>query len=247
MTALAHDDAVPVCAASSCTRPAAPGAVLCAPDITRLGDWIARLGTEYELLSAAPSMQGREFGSIGGGRLASQRSPGNDHVMAMRDGRRGTGRIGWEDADPWGVDDTPSVFATLHTYAEMVREGRELLAPVRYVPACATDCPHRSCHLGRGRPVRVPLTVATERKTLATHLDWILGQEWAGEFHDEIRGLWAVLRRANGHAAPTRRVHRIQAPCGTCGVRAITHRPGSPQAVCENCGATTELLEQVGA
>lgn len=186
-------------------------------------------------------MQGREVGTVGGTALASQRSPGNTHVMALRDPRRVTHP--YTDPDPWGVDDTPSVFATLTAYADLVREGRDLALPVRHVDACRFPCMHRSCLLGRGRPVPVPLTVATERKLLATHLGWILTQEWAGEFHDEIRRLHALLRAANGHQAPARRLQRLHVPCPDCGVRAVTYRPGDGQACCENCGTCRVLAE----
>jgi hypothetical protein len=191
-------------------------------------------------------MQGREVGTIGGSTLAGQRNVGRLDVMALRAPRRGTGRISHDDADPWGLDDTPSVYATLHAYAEMVRApeeegGRDLVQPVRHVPACLFPCMHRACVLGIGHAVPVPLTVATERRLLATHLDWILGQDWAGEFFDDIRDLWQRLRSANGHAAPSPRVRRLHAPCPSCQVRALTHRPGGGQAVCENCGTTTDL------
>ena len=240
----------PVCAAAGCTRPQAAGSQLCRPDEARLGDWLAQLGDEYAKLDAAPSMQGRETGTIGGTALASQRSPGSTHVIALRARYRGTGRIGWEDADPWGKDDTPSVYATLASYAGMVREARQLTGPrldLAYVraarpagPVCdpaGPRCGHHTCEVWTFRAnVAAPLTVATERALLAVHLDWIISQEWAGEFFDEIRGLWGLLRRANGHGAPIRRVHRLHAPCQSCQVRALTHQPGTSTVTCESCG-----------
>ncbi len=223
------------CAATDCTRPAAP--VLCAVDERRVGEALAGIQSEYELLSAAPSMQGREVGTIGGSKLASQRSPGNLQVIVLRDPRRA------DAADPWGVDNTPSVFATLAYYAELVREGRDLVQPVHHVDACRYPCMHRACLLGVGHAVPVPLTVASERKLLATHLGWIVAQDWAGEFCDEIRGLHAVLRRANGHVDDTRRLRRLHIACPDCGVRAVTYRPGDGQACCENCGTCRVLAE----
>ncbi len=212
---VSNDQAAPVCQARNCTRPGNP--VICAPDTRRLGDWLAQLGAEYEQLTAAPTMQGREVGMVGGTALTSQRAPGNTHVMALRDRRRGPR----ETADPWGVDDTPSVYATLTYYARLVRDGRQL----------ATD----------GRT-----TVATERRLLSDHLDWAMRQDWAGQFHDEIRGLWGVLRRANGHAPVARKIHRLQAPCPGCSVRALTHRPGTPAVTCENCGHSETVPELDG-
>jgi hypothetical protein len=237
------EQAIPTCTAASCGRPQAPGALLCDVDVRRLGDWLARIGSEYELLSAAPSMQGREVGSIGGTTLTSQRSPGNTHVMTLRDRRRVADPF--TEPDPWGVDDTPSVYATLAAYADQVREGRDLSLPVRHVPACRFPCMHRACLLGIGHAVPIALTVATERALLAekNNFRWLLLQDWAGEFFDEIRGLYALLLRANGHAAPARRIHRLQTPCGACGVRAVTHRPGAGHVTCENCGAYSPVPE----
>jgi hypothetical protein len=53
--------------------------------------------------------------------------------------------------------------------------------------------------------VAAPLTVATGRALLVEHRNfkWILNRDWAGEFFDEIRALWHLLRSANGHAAST--------------------------------------------
>ena len=246
-----------VCAASKCTRPPAGGSQLCASDTDRLGQWLAQLGTEYERLSAAPSMQGREVGTVGGTGLTSQRAPGNTHVMAMRSRHRGTGRVGWEDADAWGLDDTPSVFETLATYAALVREGRGLAGPridIAYVrqarpagPVCDPErppCRHHTCQVWTFRAnVAAPLTVATERRLLAAHLDWILAQDWAGEFFDEIRRLWGALRRANGHAAPKTGIRcRLNVGGQECGGRV---RLVDGTAVCQGCGTAAsgpELL-----
>lgn len=252
VTEFAPEPPGPVCAASGCARSPAAGALLCALDVRRLGDWLAQLQQEYELLSAVPSTQGRDVGSISGGTLAAQRSPGSTHVMALRSRYRGTGRIGWEDADAWGLDDTPSVYSTLASYAELVREGRELTPPrmdLNYVrsarplgPVCDPDgprCGHHTCEVWTFRAnVAAPLTVATERRLLAVHLDWIIGQDWAGEFHDDIRALWSALRSANGAGGGKGRVTRMQAPCPACGVRAVTHRPGEDLMQCQSCGAT---------
>lgn len=246
---MTEDLAVEACTVGPCGRPQPIDSRLCETHRANLGDMLAQIRTEYERLSAAPSMEGREVGTIGGTGLSSQRSPGNTHVMALRDPRRGTGRIAYDDADPWGVDDTPSVFATFNSYADRVREGRDLAEAVAHVPACLFPCMHRSCLLGRGRPVRIPLTVETERALLVEkkNFRWILGQDWAGEFHDEIRGLYAMLRRANGHAAPARRVHRLEAPCPSCSVRALTHRPGTAAVTCENCGHAMDVPELAAA
>lgn len=265
----------PICTASGCDRPQGASMTICEPDARRLGDWVAQLQSEYELLSADPSMQAREPGSGGGGTLASQRSPARLDVLTLTDFRTvmgaatdGTsyGTAAPKAIGPWclfcnhdtctswragrrrdmyddeaGSHRALSALGILHGWAQQVREGRDLAEPVTHVAACQFPCMHRSCLLGRGRPVPVPLTVARERKLLAAHLDWILGQDWAGSFFDEIRGLWQLLRRANGHASPTRRVLRLHVPCPDCGVRAVTYRPGDTQACCENCGQCTQL------
>lgn len=272
MTALEHDDALPVCAATGCTRPADP--VLCAPDTRRLGDALAGIQTEYELLSAAPSMQGREVGSIGGTALASQRSPARLGVLTLTDRRTVMGVPGdstsygpvtpkaygpwclfcthdtctawragrrrdiYDDEQAAGSDRAVSAFGILNGWAEQVREARDLSLPVRHVNPCATACPHHSCRLGRSRPVRVPLTVASERKVLATHLDWILAQDWAGEFHDEIRGLYAALRRANGHAS-TRPGYTAHCACGGR-IRWV-----NAAAVCQACGTSIATADSI--
>jgi hypothetical protein len=251
---------VPLCAATGCRHPQAAGSLLCQVDTGRLGDMLADIGTLYELLSADPSMQGREVGTIGGTNLASQRSPGSTHVMALRSRYRGTGRIGWEDADVWGLDDTPSVYGTLASYAEQVREGREIEPPrmdLVYVrsarpagPVCDPEqprCGHHTCEVWTFRAnVAAPLTVASERELLVekNNFRWLLLQDWAGEFFDEIRGLWVLLRKATGHASPPSRVRRSPAPCPGCGVRAVIHRPGDERAVCENCGETTTVVRE---
>lgn len=166
-----------VCAATGCGHNQAPGAILCAVDIGKLGDWLAIITTQYELLSAVPTMAGREHGTIGGSTLASHRSPGITGVIAMRDPRRGTGRIAYDDADPWGLDDTASVLDTLHSWARVVREDRGFTSPDR-------------------------VTVASERDTLSRSLTWIAGQEWVDECMKEVQALLGQLRATNGTSAP---------------------------------------------
>lgn len=240
------DEAVPICGANGCTRPAGAGATICARDTDRLGQWLAQLGTEYERLSAAPSMQGREPGTGGGGGLASERSVGSLGVMVLRD-RRSRERDA-EDADGNGGRGVEEV---LFARAAEVREGRQLVRERRRLPAvrvaggaegpvCADWCDHDTCRDGTMRATAlVPLTVLSERKLLSDHLEWILTQEWAGEFFDEIRALWGLLRAANGHSSGARRVRCREDGC-TGSVRWV-----DGAAVCGACGKTTrgpELL-----
>jgi hypothetical protein len=57
----------------------------------------------------------------------------------------------------------------------------------------APRCGHHTCEVWTFRAdVAAPLTVATERAVLVerNNFQWILNQDWAGEFFDEIRDLW---------------------------------------------------------
>jgi hypothetical protein len=201
----------PECAAATCTRPAAPGHVLCRSDGEKLGQWLAQLLDEVAMLDATPSMAGREPGTGGPGGLASQRSVGNLDVMVLRD-RRSRAR----DAEDLDGNAGRSAYEILSSYAAVVRDERQLvrstvdLAYRRRAappgPVCDVDAPpcgHHTCEVWTFRAVVTPrLTVASERRVLADHLDWILSREWAGEFYDEMRQLWALLRRVNGHPRP---------------------------------------------
>lgn len=245
------EQATPVCAADGCARPADP--IICGKHADDLGQHLAQLGAEYELLSAVPSMQGREVGTIGGSTLAAQRSVGNTHVMALRDRRAVTAPF--TEPDPWGLDDTPSVYATLHSYAELVRDGRGLTRPrldLAYVraarpagPVCDPDgprCGHHTCEVWTFRAnVADRLTVASERALLAerNNLRWLLLQEWAGEFADEMAALWRRLRSATAGPSSDRKP-----PVGRCTNMRGEHECGgllwadetATQVTCGACG-----------
>jgi len=234
-----HPDGPP-CVAGACTRPAAPGILLCVQDAARLGDWIARIGDEFAQLDATPSMQGREVGTVGGTTLTSQRSVGNLDVMALRADRRGDGTT-----DVWGWDDTPSVLETLGSWARLVREQRGIEPDWRWItrrrayaptgPWC-DDCDHATCVAWRfDNRVYVPATVSSERRLLAGELEWILTQDWVDEFYDAIRSLWSAVRRVNdpgGSNGPR---------CG-CGGRI---RLAAGTATCSACGTSTSGLDIV--
>ncbi|WP_157936898.1 hypothetical protein [Geodermatophilus chilensis] len=259
-TELEHDTAV--CAAATCTRPAGPGHSLCRPDAEKLGQWLAQLLDEVAMLDATPSMAGREPGTGGPGGLASQRSVGNLDVMVLRTPRRGTGRIAYDDADEWGLDATPSVLDTLGSYAALVRDARQLVRPTQALayrrraappgPVCDVDAPpcgHHTCEVWTFRAVVTPrLTVASERRVLADHLGWVLAQDWAGEFYDEMRALWGLLRAANGRPRPQGRARCRETvggqPCGG------TVRWDAGTATCGTCGASytgLDVLRRHGA
>jgi hypothetical protein len=141
---------------------------------------------EAAILDAVPSMAIRT-GSGGGGTLASHRAPANLDVLVATDPRRGTGRIGYDDADPWGIDNTASVLETLHSRARTVREDLEREAPDR-------------------------VTVMSERALLTGELPWIATQPWVDEMFNEMRELLNQLKRTNKTQAdrPVGRCHLVR-------------------------------------
>ena len=223
----------PPCVAAGCTRPQAPGILLCVRDQAKVGDWLARIGDEYERLSAMPSMQAREPDSGGRGGLASQRSVGDLGVMSMRD-RRSRER---SDDDPDG-NSVLGVFETLHAHAETVREGRNIGYPLAHIEPCKVPCMHLACWSGVAQEVRVPLTVTSERKLLAerVNFEWLLADDSAGQFYADIRQLWSLLKSSN---APEPRTARRQCACGG----SIRWRDGA--AECGSCGTRTTGLDVV--
>ena len=143
---------------------------LCWACFTRLRTMLREIEEETAILEAVPSMQ--IISGSGGGSLASHRSPAVLDAIVARDPRRGTGRIGYDDADPWGLDDTASVLETLHSRARTVREEQEIV--------------------GSG-----PVTVSGERDFLDRELPWIAAQPWVDEMFTEIRELLGQLQRTN--------------------------------------------------
>lgn len=232
--------------AASCGRLQAPGSLLCATDTRRLGDWIARIGDEYERLSAVPSMQQREPGTGGRSGLASQRSVGRLDVIALRD-KRGRDR---DDTDPDG-NATRGVLEVLGSWAILVREERGI-EPSTVVlthrrqaappgPVCDLDAPpcgHHTCWAWTFRTVVFsPATVPSERKVLAVHLDWIVTQDWVDELFADMSAIWRQVQAQNNPGNPRGYV----ALCG-CGGRI---RWGDGAAVCQGCGTRTTGLDVV--
>lgn len=194
------------CLAGGCTHPEAPGIRLCARDARNLGEWIARIGDEYDQLSAVPSMQATNGVAVSGGGLKSHRSVGDLDVMVLRDRRSRPPVIGDRDGNR-----TLGVLDVLAYWAEAVRAARGITGA------------------GRG-------TVHTERALLATHLNWVMTQDAAGQFHDEVRDVWLqVLERNGKRPAPA-----IRAICPTCGNRA---RLADTALVCRTCDTTTSGLD----
>lgn len=238
-------DQRPLCGASACTRPQAPGIRLCAPDSDRLGQWIARIGDEYAQLSAVPSMQAREAYTGGAGGLASQRSVGDLSVMSLRD-RRSRDR---DEEDPDG-NGVRGVLEVLESWARVIREERGIATPTHalaYVradrpagPVCDPQqpvCRHTTCRqwTWRGRGL-THATVSSERRLVATHLDWALTQDWCDELYRDIRQVWGLLTARNN---PQPYTARRSCACGG----QIRWRDGA--AECGSCGTRTTGLDVI--
>ena len=243
MTRTAREE--PPCVAPTCTRPQAPGILLCARDAERLGTWLSQLDTEYALLDAVPSMQGREPGSGGRSRLASQRSPAALDVLVLRD-RRSRDR----DDDDRDSNNGRGVLEVLESWARLVRDERGLQPPTIALayrrraappgPVCDLDAPpcvHHTCWAWTFRTtVYAPATVLSERRLLATHLEWTLTQDWCDEFFADIRQLWSLLKSSN---SPEPRTARRTCACGG----SIRWRDGA--AECSGCGTRITGLDVV--
>lgn len=151
-----------------CKRPATMG-YTCAGHYARLGSILADLEMEAVLVSTVPSMQQRT-GPAGG--LASHRSPARLDAIVHRDPRHGTG-MSEDEEDELAAGQTMSILGTLHSWARVLREERELAEPEQ-------------------------VTVVGERAILARHLNWIVGQPWADEFYSDLNQLLGQLRAVNG-------------------------------------------------
>jgi hypothetical protein len=218
-------DDYPPCLAAGCTRPQAPGILLCAPDAERLGQWIARIADEYAQLSAVPSMQGREPGTGGAGGLASQRSVGDLTVMAMRDKRSRE-----RDAEDGDGNGARGVLEVLGSWATLIREERDLTVPTTTVT-----------HVFRSGvvwsiDVPTPASILSERRLIAAHLDWALTRDWCDELYDDVRQLWNLLQGRNNPQP-----HTASRPC-PCG-GSIRWRDGA--AECSSCGTRTTGLDVI--
>lgn len=142
----------------------------------RAGEMLARLGTEFELLSAAPALGQRKEGeAVSGGALKSERSPVNLDAVVARD-RRSREQ---DAADPDG-NAAPAVLAWVLGCAELVRLQR----PVDMAPAAS---------------------FAQARTRLSASLDWVLACEWAGDFVAALRVHFRALTRLNSSVQPPRR------------------------------------------
>jgi len=182
-------------------RPAARG-FTCDPCLDRLAQQLHDIEREATILSAAPSLA-RPNGTRGG-TLASERAPARLEVLALTDPRSWSHSprpLGpacpdcwhdtcqdirrWQDAYDAHATNLPSPLAVLGMWARLVREDRDLAWPEQ-------------------------VTLASERKTLATHLEWLAAQPYVDEFADDLRRLGRALQRANGSGPVPRK------PVGAC-------------------------------
>jgi hypothetical protein len=191
---------------------------LCRHHLEELGRILRDVEDEAVHLSAVPSMQ-QSSGSRGG-TLASHRAPARLDVVVANDHRRGTGIPLSGEPDPWGMDDTPSVLNTLHSWARVVREDRVLSVPAS-------------------------ITVTGERDLLSRQLDWISEQLWVDELVDELRKLLMALRRINGTNALRKKsvgVCPTLLEDGECGGR-LWPNDERGDVTCELCGRLFEPSE----
>lgn len=190
----------------------------------------------------------KSMGGQGGTRpsgLASQQSPVRLDALVLSTHYRGSGRVGADDADPLGVDDTGSVLETLHSWAATVRAERWLAIPTVHLserwpwaaegPYCEPWCAHPSCHdIAWRKLIPARPTIASERDLLTRQLTWIVGQPMVADLHAQLRDLLAQLRRVNGTAdTPAGRCSSLQPDATECGgtIRHIEleHDDGPPE------------------
>lgn len=161
-----------LCLIGERSHQADPGLLLCHHHFDQLARLLHDVEEEAITLDIRPPLA-VSYDSAGGGALASQRSPVRLEALVLTDRRRGTGVTAGRDLDEHGWDDTPSVVETLHAWARMVREERQLAQPDR-------------------------ITVISERRLLTAQLDWIARQPWVDDMHTELRDLVSQLKRVNG-------------------------------------------------
>lgn len=114
------------------------------------------------------------------------------------------------------------VLAILETWAQLVRDTRQLQTPTQ------------------------PVTILRETATLHRNLDWLITQEWIADLATELRDIKAALHSAIGDHAPRPvGVCPIHHPdTGECGGKLYQDRYGGMSVTCRKCGETwgeTEL------
>jgi hypothetical protein len=160
---------------------------LCEHHYNELRRTLAELETEAAILSAQPSLEQRQ--SNRSGAPAFTRAPARIDVICLTDPRRGQMRWGSDDFDELGLDDTPSVLETLHSWANMVREEQKITTPTR-------------------------ITLSGERELLDRQLPWIAGQDWIDEAYAAFRQLLGQIRSVNGTSNPKPIARCLHCPDG---------------------------------
>lgn len=172
------------CGAGACLSVAADGWTVCRRHGLEAGEMLAALGSEYELLSAAPAgTQRREGEAVSGGTPKHLRSPANLDVLVVTDSRSKLPVDGDLDGNA-----APAVLTWVLNVGELIRAER--------VP---------------GDPFTLVFAVARTR--IAQHLGWVLSEDWAGGFVWDLRGHLRALRRLNSAPIPRPRRGRCRA-CG---------------------------------
>lgn len=229
---------------TDCVLPSRPhraeaGLLICRRHLDELADALHEVQAEAEVIDARPSMaQGWGEGGGGGG-LKSTKSPVRLDAVVLGDHRVVDAD---EVGDRWGADPTLSAFGVLHTWANRVRNGKDIALPTRVVtdrvpgragPLCAfwEICQHSSCRFMRYRyVVRKPLDIRSERALLTRHLEWAAFQPWIDECFAQVTALRSQLQALNGTAPPPPlpgRCPRLDEGLVECGGSLWpAHRPG---------------------
>lgn len=156
-------------------RPADDGYRTCAGCLDHVREQLREVGARWEVLDPRPGAQG-EHGGRGAPGFGS-RSPGSDHVIAMRDDRSGTTARVWVGSDGKVHRESQrppqSVRGVLGRMAFYVAEARDMTGPT---------------------PWSVPAIVGW----LDVQLDWITRQEGVTDFARAVRELVTQLRPMTG-------------------------------------------------
>ena len=152
-----------------------PGYVTCSDCLDRLRDGLREIVRRWLVLDPRPGASG-EHGSRGAPGFGS-RSPGSDHVIAMRDARSTTTARVWVGSDGKvhreALRPPMSVLGELADMADHVAQAREMTGPTA-------------------------LDVAVIARWLDGQLDWITRQGGVVEFARVVRDLVAQLRPLTG-------------------------------------------------
>lgn len=218
----------PSCIICTTEREATHG-YLCTGHFERLARMLRDVELEACLLDARPSMAIRT--GSGGGSLASERSPVRLDVLALLDRRtyryekpsigpwcpdcwHGTcvAMRAWDDAINARATEAMSVLETLHGWARLIREERDLTPPET-------------------------VTISGERDLLTRQLDWLADQSFIDEPYRDIRQLLGQLKGVNGTNELRPKMVGVcptLLETGECGGR-LWPNDDRGEVVCDNC------------